>query len=171
MYGLIDIITQNFNLNWFRGFLKSMDRIFSSEQLSYTLKYLSNVSKTEHMICIATQQPDVSAYTRCVENRTHDLYSHTTATRIGIYQMRCTAYKSCSWWHIEHLMENKDWLQESVHLVGLYTYCKMMHGAYKVKLYSWAIFTKQKGKCQPMTCLCRHRRKAGYRPSALAVRY
>ena len=24
-------------------------------------------------------------------------YSHTTATRIDIYQMRCTAYKSCFW--------------------------------------------------------------------------
>ena len=31
-------------------------------------------------------------------------------------------------------MENKSNHKNFVHLVGLYTYCKMMHGAYNVKL-------------------------------------
>ena len=35
--------------------------------------------------------------------------------------------------------ENKDQLQEFVHLVGSFTYCSMMHGTYNVKLSN--IFT------------------------------
>jgi hypothetical protein len=31
---------------------------------------------------------------------------------------------------------NQQVAQNSVHLVGLYTYCKMMHGAYSVKQFS-----------------------------------
>ena len=69
---------------------------------------------------IATQQPHVSAYT-------------------GIYQLRCTAYK----------VAPEDGIIQSetcrafngkqsnhtnfVHLVGLYTYFRMMHGAYIIK--------------------------------------
>ena len=31
------------------------------------------------------------------------------------------------------IMKNKDYSQESVQLVGLYTHCNMMHGTYNVK--------------------------------------
>ena len=31
-------------------------------------------------------------------------------------------------------MKNKDYSQEFVHLVDLYTHCNMMHGTYNVKL-------------------------------------
>ena len=34
---------------------------------------------------------------------------------------------------VEHLMKNKVQSWKFVHLVGLYTYCKMMHGTYNVK--------------------------------------
>ena len=73
-------------------------------------------------MAIATQQPDVSAYT-------------------GIYQIRCTAYKVA---RVDGLIQSetcrtsnrkiKSNHKNIVHLVGLYTYCRMMHGAYSVKL-------------------------------------
>ena len=66
--------------------------------------------------------------------------NHTTDRRIGIYQMGCTVYKvaledgltqseTCTAfnWKIKSNHRN------SAHLVGLYTYCNMMHGAYNVK--------------------------------------
>ena len=34
-------------------------------------------------------------------------------------------------------MENKVYHKNFVRLVGVYTYCRMMHGVYNVKLYSY----------------------------------
>ena len=58
----------------------------------------------------------------------------------GIYQMRCTAYKVAP---ADGLIQSetcrasngkiKSNHKNFVHLVGLYIYCKMMHGAYNVK--------------------------------------
>ena len=72
-------------------------------------------------VTISTQQPDVPAYT-------------------GIYQMRCTAYKvapddgltqseTCRACNGKIKSNHKNF----VHLVGLYTYCRMMHDAYDAK--------------------------------------
>ena len=72
-------------------------------------------------VVISTQQPDVSTYT-------------------GIYQMRCTAYKvapddgliqseTCRAYN-EKIKSNHN---NFVYLVGLCTYCNMMHGTYSVK--------------------------------------
>ena len=47
-------------------------------------------------------------------------YSQTTARRFGIYQMRRTAYKRCSWWWTNIVTNHKNF----IHLVGLYTYQK-----------------------------------------------
>ena len=61
----------------------------------YTAFGICRYHRSGCSVAIATQQPDVSAYT-------------------GIYQMRCTAYKRLlmmtdlqSPKHVEHLMENK----------------------------------------------------------------
>ena len=67
-------------------------------------------------------------------------YRNTTATRIRIYQIRCTANtvapedgltqsETCtaSNWKIKSNHKN------FVYLVGLYTYCKMMHGSHNIK--------------------------------------
>ena len=35
--------------------------------------------------------------------------------------------------HVERILKMKSNHKNSVHLAGLYTYCKMMHGAYNVK--------------------------------------
>ena len=35
--------------------------------------------------------------------------------------------------HVERIVKIKSNHKNFVHLVGLYTYCKMMHGAYYVK--------------------------------------
>ena len=71
-------------------------------------------------------------------------YSHTTARRTGVYQMRCTAYKVAP---DDGLIQsetcrasNRKWsLITRILFIffGLYTYCRMMHGAYSVKhIYS-----------------------------------
>ena len=68
-------------------------------------------------------------------------YNHTTTRRIGVYQMRCTAYKvapddgliqseTCRTSNEKVKSNHKNF----AYLVGLYAYCKMMHGAYSVNL-------------------------------------
>ena len=72
----------------------------------------------------------------------------------GIYQMRCTAYKVAP----ENALIQSETYRASngkqrtiksnhknfVHLGGLYTYCKMMHGAYKVKFYTLCLRRRQR---------------------------
>ena len=69
---------------------------------------------------------------------------HTYGT--GIYQMRCTAYKVAP---DDGLIQSKTCRASKkkksnhktfVYLVGLYTYCKMMRGAYNVKFQNFLIF-------------------------------
>jgi hypothetical protein len=36
--------------------------------------------------------------------------------------------------HVERILKIKSNHKKFVHLIGLYTYCRMMHGAYSVKL-------------------------------------
>ena len=69
-------------------------------------------------VAVATQQPDVSACTKC------DVELIKVAPDDGLtYSETCRTYN-----------EIKSNHKTSVHLVGLYTYCKMIHGAYNVKL-------------------------------------
>ena len=91
-------------------------------------------------------------------------YSHTTDRRIVLAYTKCDVQLikrlllMMDWYspkHVEHILKIKSNQKNSVHLVGLYTYCKMMHGAYSVKhilayilciLFKWIIWRMWKMK-------------------------
>ena len=70
-------------------------------------------------LTIATQQPDISVYTKCNVQLIKSCSRRWTNTVRNIW---------CIQWKIKSNYNN------FVHLVGLYMYCKMMHGTYNVIL-------------------------------------
>ena len=83
-------------------------------------------------------------------------YNHTTARCIGIHQMRCTAYKVTP----DNVLTESETCRASngkqsnyknfVNLVGLYTYCKMMHGTYNIKFMANCV--KVRNRLKPLFC-------------------
>ena len=69
-------------------------------------------------MAIATQQPDVLTYTKC------DVQLIKVVPGDGLIQSK----------HVECIMKIKYNHKNFVRLVGLCTYCKIIHGAYNIKL-------------------------------------